>query len=1129
MLLAAALLAASSVAVRADDGTRIAALQAELAEQRVKLTSSAQDYRAAAEELRTSRVPPDRLASVAASLSSLPADLDRYVSLQKDLGRPGEDAALVTALKSEAALAQDVLKTLSPRGAAALAASPLPEQISKVQVDLSALLAGVDRRFPYLAAAVGDQPKARTVVPGTAYDRGSGALKCAGSFDGRGCSGGGAARQSSSPNRAALAAGTSTRAGTAIVAQGAPSLSAHRSIDRGVVPAPNLDAAGASAARLRAAVPAAAQALTPAAQSCATAVNGPDPNKPQHPTIAGWCANYPTFSPVLAGLLDSIHEQFGTVSGIVGNLAFMLFGLVMSVLTGGVALILKLLMLIGMSWALWSMFKQLLAAISAYRAAKTGSVESFQALKQMGVVGGGVLIMILMGLIGFGAGKLKAGKATANAMESGMRGALTKTGIMGGVESLNAKLPAPMLAMLEKLMGSAPKAPAVEPEMAAAALVVATARGAVKAPAVKPAAVPRAERGPAYAPEPLPKLRAEPVDAARANIGAEALKSAGVDVPPAAQARIAALEAEVAKFNSAYTDGYHGAAHQVGRGSVADLAVRSALPKLEKPAGMSQATFDDVRAKYYIGGLVHDVEGVSVVVQKGGSAFLKYADGTKNNGIDIAKLGAPIEARTLADGSQLRIYPKAPGSRSSLLTSMSTLRDSKALAGANDPLVKYFALKGTAFSPQEKALAAKLLPGLEAKIRAQYGAEADAVLAMSGGLAEKMGAADVFNHYVRGPKEAFKALQSLEHEFGDPKTVNVKGAFGFQKFVVAKDPKLVAGFADLPLAERQNFVRNLVAFKAVQDNPALLARGVDAAVEVAASPRISALLEQHPDWAMKPFDKLVAAVEAVDTKALLAPPTQVLAAAAVAPVAAAAAPKPTTMELLGRFSKMSSAEAERAQTNPAFAKTLIANGLDKTNYATPAAAEFQAAVQRNGAALIMRSMTQWKSSLMEQGQAAAVAAGVKPGEVITHGTTLKGLLGMLVTGGIESTSSYSGMRGEGAHFWGGKGLDVGAGYAAKRGLYDGQPGVLLLMNNPSLKVLADGQTLSRKPMVDGDFVAAVVYDGERSVVLSKEALLAMARSAKTWQTSAVDAAQSGKMREFDAWERIRDRLLPRQN
>lgn len=1075
--MAAALFAGSSVAARAEDGARLTALQARLAEQRAKLT-------AVAEELKMSGARPERLAAVSASLSSLPADLDRYVALQKDLGRSDENAALLAALKSEATAAQELYKTLSPRGASVLAGSPLPARITKVQKDLSAFLAGADRRFPYLTAAVRDNSPAKAVAPGEAFAGGRALLKCAGAFDGTGCAAG-VAPSASQPNGPA-------QAGPAAVVSGAATQGGGTSprIDRGVVPA----------------VSDAAPSLPPAAQSCIAAVNGPDPKNPQHPTIAGMCEKHSTFAPLLAGLLDSIREQFGTVSGIVTNLAFMLFGLVVSVLTGGVALILKLLMLLGMTAALWAMVQELIAAISAYRSAKEGSVESFQALKKMGTVGGGVLIMILMGLIGFGAGKTKPGQATATAMESGMRTALTKTGVMGGMESLNAKIPAPVLALLTKFLGPAGKAPVAEPEKVAA---------------------PRADRGPAYPPQPLPKLRAEPVDAARANVGAAALKSAGVDVPPAAQARIAALEAEVAKFNSVYRDGYHGATHQVGRGSVADLSVRSALPKLEKPAGMSQATFDDVRTKYYMGGLVHDVEGVSVVVQKGGRAFLKYADGTKNNGIDIAKLGAPIEARTLADGSQLRIYPKPPDSRSSLLTTMSTLNNSKGLAAANDPLVKYFALKGTAFSPQEKALAAKLLPGLEAKIRAKYGAEADAVLGMSSGLADKMGTADVFNHYVRDPRSAFKALQSLELEFGDPKIVNVKGAFGFQKFVVAKDAKLVAGFAELPLAARQAFVRNLVAFKAVQDNPALLARGVDAAVDVAGSPKIAALLEQHPDWAMKPFDKLVAAVEAVDTKALLAPPTQVPALAAAAPAVAAAAPKATTMGLLGVFEKMSPAQVARVEANPSFAKALVSNGLDKANYATPAAAEFRAAVKGNNTAAILRSTKQWKASLTEQGEAAAAAAGLKPDEVITHGTTLKGLLGMLVSGGIEATSSYSGMSGEGARFWGGKGMAVGASYAAKRGLNNGEPGVLLLMNNPSLKVLS-GETLSRQPMVDGDFVAAVVYDGEKSIVLSKEALRALARSAKSWRTSAVDAAQKGKMKEFEAWEGVRDRLLPGQ-
>ena len=165
--------------------------------------------------------------------------------------------------------------------------------------------------------------------------------------------------------------------------------------------------------------------------------------------------------------------------------------------------------------------------------------------------------------------------------------------------------------------------------------------------------------------------------------------------------------------------------------------------------------------------------------------------------------------------------------------------------------------------------------------------------------------------------------------------------------------------------------------------------------------------------------------------------------------------------------------------------------------------------------------------MLSKGQEAAEAAGLKPDQVVSHGTSLKGLLGMLMSGGIEATSSYAGFSGEGARIWGGKGLEVGAGYAAKRGLNNGQPGVLVIMQNATLKVEAGGETLNRKPLVDGDFVAAVIYDGQQAIVMSRETLQALARSSQAWQTGAVSAAHAGKMKEFQAWEKARDSLVPR--
>lgn len=350
-----------------------------------------------------------------------------------------------------------------------------------------------------------------------------------------------------------------------------------------------------------------------------------------------------------------------------------------------------------------------------------------------------------------------------------------------------------------------------------------------------------------------------------AHIGVAALTAAGVEVSPEMAARIRGAEAGVSKLNSVYVDGYHAVGHQVGKGSVADLAVRTALPGLQKPAGMSSEVFNEVRAKFYLGALAHDVESVTVI-EKNGRRFLKYEDPTKVNSIDIAKLGAPVETRLLADGSKVMVFPKPPDSRSNLQTTIRTLNDTEALRGANDPLVKYFALKGTASSKEEKALADKLLPELERKIRAQYGKEADAVLELAGGLTDKMAAADFFNHYVRDPQSAMPASHSLQREFQDP-MVQVKGTFGFFKVL---DEKLASAYSALPPAERANFMRNAVMFKLTGQNPDLLAVSAQKASKIAFHPEVEALLRAHPEWASKPYREIIAAIDAVETADLSA-------------------------------------------------------------------------------------------------------------------------------------------------------------------------------------------------------------------------------------------------------------------
>ncbi|MBI5240541.1 MAG: hypothetical protein HY926_08720 [Elusimicrobia bacterium] len=198
-------------------------------------------------------------------------------------------------------------------------------------------------------------------------------------------------------------------------------------------------------------------AVSAKAQACIQTVNGPDPGNPDHPTLAKMCVDNPNWGPVwaplLAGLLDAVKEQFGTVQGIITNIIFLLLGLLMSVATGGVALVLKLVALIAAGWAIYKLIAGLISA-----AARAD-------LRQIGFAGGTLLIMVMMALVGFGIGKTKPGANAVRSMESGMAAALDKVGITGLMGKLNSMMPAGMMATLERFLGKAPpeRAPGTKP------------------------------------------------------------------------------------------------------------------------------------------------------------------------------------------------------------------------------------------------------------------------------------------------------------------------------------------------------------------------------------------------------------------------------------------------------------------------------------------------------------------------------------------------------------------------------------------------------------------------------------------------------------------------------------------
>lgn len=472
------------------DSRRLAEVHAQL---RTQLTSLA----GLIEGFKADPRPADLRERLSKLLQALPPELDDYRTLRARLKEP-DTANLADKIQEGIKKAEDLQAEYWKIDTDPSAAERFPMEIKDLRGQLAGLLGDSERRLPKLAAQAGAvvvPPDAERAAPGprAGLKSGSSLLNCANSFDGKGCGGGALA----GPANGALgslnpgapgtpgtsgARGTTGQAAKKIAAASAPSTAndatrtagpkavvsgAAAHLDHAAVPPPVSVPAkapsaqpGANGSAVSAAPTApAAPPLSPASQSCISTVNGPNAADPQHPSLAEMCKTSPTLSPILAGLLDSVKEQFGTVSGIVSNIVFLILGLLMSVATGGVGLILKLLALIGAGYAIWKLISGLISAFSASRSAPEGSPERAAALKTIGMLGGSLLIMITMALVGFGAGKTKPGAAAVRSMEGGLTAAMDKIGLTSAMDGLNSKIPAPALALLEKIMGKAPERP----------------------------------------------------------------------------------------------------------------------------------------------------------------------------------------------------------------------------------------------------------------------------------------------------------------------------------------------------------------------------------------------------------------------------------------------------------------------------------------------------------------------------------------------------------------------------------------------------------------------------------------------------------------------------------------------
>lgn len=175
------------------------------------------------------------------------------------------------------------------------------------------------------------------------------------------------------------------------------------------------------------------------ARSCAQAVQG----TPYFASnVASLCRTSPAVAPVLAGLLDSVKQQFGTVGGIITTVVSLLLGILIGALTGGIGLVIKVLVAVGMTaYAAWQLVSGLKAAMDQYAASKDGSPERFAAIRKVGIVGGSLLLMGVLALLGVGAGKLAAGTRAAGAVNSAASKLVSKLGIESLMAGIDAKIP----------------------------------------------------------------------------------------------------------------------------------------------------------------------------------------------------------------------------------------------------------------------------------------------------------------------------------------------------------------------------------------------------------------------------------------------------------------------------------------------------------------------------------------------------------------------------------------------------------------------------------------------------------------------------------------------------------------
>ncbi|MCR4295830.1 MAG: hypothetical protein NUW21_09870, partial [Elusimicrobia bacterium] len=338
--------------------------------------------------------------------------------------------------------------------------APTAEPLRRRARELSSLFSGL---FPDHAPAGVPASPGKTPIPASAESPPESAVKAAAGskkaeadprlfFDGSGArrdvsfgsAGGG-------PSDGRASAGDATR--SALAKRGIVLRAPIRVSDLALGPVPAPEPAPALASAPPVVLPSARAALrsvaarSPAARGLVDALREKRPEKPRVSAteaacreasdggaLAGLCASSATAwtAPVAAGVLDAMKRQFGTVSGVVSLLAFTALGLLLSALSGGVGLlvtVLKALVGFAIFWTVASMIRRVAAALKEYASTRPGDPRHWRALRELGKVGGELLILVLLVFAGYKVGQKPAVKNAVASMTSALRGQMSRLGV----------------------------------------------------------------------------------------------------------------------------------------------------------------------------------------------------------------------------------------------------------------------------------------------------------------------------------------------------------------------------------------------------------------------------------------------------------------------------------------------------------------------------------------------------------------------------------------------------------------------------------------------------------------------------------------------------------------------------